>query len=465
MPLQLETCQAQPVTLGLGQHFVSPRHARNNKKTQTHVVIPGQATRHCKLVERMAALKGKALHWLYGSWKVLIPLVPFSQYTAWMLGKPLGAISSMIYLCNEPACEQKHTKILCLLFDYFISVDVVSCWCSTLAQVLIHFGFFPSSPSQPRMAVSINLLAFYCALGFHMVNKAGAKVQDPFRHSLRHAMQWYNILQVQPILVQCCPVCFGGTRFGRLLDEGGNIHIATDGNFHHWHHHSASNAVDGKKQKAAMDSFDDMDLMALICCHAVPLFFVNKYSVSLINYLFSLLPPQATVVILYNVGCVLVRSLAKVHTMHAYGHEWACQFAYNPCLVVGLVLSDGEGTERLWSRFIKLQIDWNRTIFIAAVGNEMQDDLGDWIKHHLRCGVCEQGNALQTARSVIQKETATSETLSMLYSLEHTHKWLMTKFDVLYASLNVQDKLPELNGVRFDFVQKLLLTWDLKINV
>ncbi|KIJ20746.1 hypothetical protein PAXINDRAFT_40682, partial [Paxillus involutus ATCC 200175] len=63
-----------------------------------------------------------------------------------------------------------------------------------LAQVLVHFGFFPSSPSQPRTAVSIDLLAFYRALferscdainalasglhthytcrGFHMVNKA-----------------------------------------------------------------------------------------------------------------------------------------------------------------------------------------------------------------------------------------------------------------------------------------------------
>ena len=40
--------------------------------------------------------------------------------------------------------------------------------------------------------------------------------------------------------------------------------------------------------------------------------------------------------------------------MHAYGHEWACQLVYNPRLTSGLGLSDGEGTERLWSRFIKL---------------------------------------------------------------------------------------------------------------
>lgn len=40
--------------------------------------------------------------------------------------------------------------------------------------------------------------------------------------------------------------------------------------------------------------------------------------------------------------------------MHAYGHEWACQLAFNPRLRVGLGLTDGEGVERLWSRLRKL---------------------------------------------------------------------------------------------------------------
>ena len=40
--------------------------------------------------------------------------------------------------------------------------------------------------------------------------------------------------------------------------------------------------------------------------------------------------------------------------MHAYGHEWACQLVFNPCLSVGLGLSDGEGTKHLWSCIIKL---------------------------------------------------------------------------------------------------------------
>ncbi|KIK77681.1 hypothetical protein PAXRUDRAFT_17336 [Paxillus rubicundulus Ve08.2h10] len=422
---------------------------------------------------------------LYGSWKVLIPtlVAPFLQYTARTLGKPLGAISSMISLCNEPACEQKRTKILCLLFDHFTSVDVV----------LVHFGFFLNSPSQPRTAVSIDLLAFYRARA--MLSTLSPPDFIPIilagdftwliKH-LGHAVQWYNILQVQvekriegalqncrdcmravptppstpairnsfpastlttrisspvslspgtckPILVQHCPACFGGTRFGRPLDEGGDIHVATDGNFHHWHRRSAGNgpsfynpsyfiskaqvdlignhiekqrkkppktykkvvpdeainccessyeAADGKKQKATMDSFDDTGLMALICRHDVPLFFVNIDS-----------PGEQQK---YNAPACLKKELDTV---------------------------------------ISLQADLDTT---------------DW--------------ALQTARSAIQKETATSETLSMLDSLERTHERLMIKVNMLYASLNVQDKFPELDGVRFDFIRILLLAQDLKIN-
>jgi len=159
--------------------------------------------------------------------------------------------------------------------------------------------------------------------------------------------------------------------FGRLLDKGGNIHVATDGNFHHRHRRSAGDspsfyepsyfipkaqvdavgrcidrarrhpakssqsavpdeaidqcedsyeAADGQKRKAAMDNFDDTGLMALICRHDIPLFFANidmpgeqqKYSVALISHLFSFLPQQANVVVLYDVGCVLSRSLSRV---------------------------------------------------------------------------------------------------------------------------------------------------------
>ena len=74
-------------------------------------------------------------------------------------------------------------------------------------------------------------------------------------------------------------------------------------------------AADGQKQETAMDNFDDSGVMALICCHDIPLFLANidmpgkqqKYSMALISHLFSLLPYQANVVVLYDVGCILAR--------------------------------------------------------------------------------------------------------------------------------------------------------------
>jgi hypothetical protein len=147
-------------------------------------------------------------------------------------------------------------------------------------------------------------------------------------------------------------------------------------------------AADGRKEKTNTDKFDDTGLMALVCRHDIPLFLANidtpgeqqKYAVALIEHLYSMLLSCATGVVLYDVACVLDRSLQLVSTvpthsqeiksdgshqydilpititerlllatsaMHAYGHQWACQLVFNPRLRPGLGLTDGEGTERL----------------------------------------------------------------------------------------------------------------------
>ena len=75
-----------------------------------------------------------------------------------------------------------------------------------------------------------------------------------------------------------------------------------------------------KDDHKANDFFDDQGIMSLVCRHDVPLFFANvdtpgeeqKYAVALIKHLFSLLPPEATVIVLYDIGCVLDRSLELV---------------------------------------------------------------------------------------------------------------------------------------------------------
>ncbi|KAG2114308.1 uncharacterized protein F5147DRAFT_570583 [Suillus discolor] len=158
--------------------------------------------------------------------------------------------------------------------------------------------------------------------------------------------------------------------------------------------------------------------------------------------------------------------------MHAYGHEWSCQLVYNPCICEGLGLSDGEGTERLWSRFIHLigiqrSSSRQRRLWLldrqaAAIGLEMRADLGDWIRRRLKRGIHEQGTAAQTTLSECD---ATIEDLRHQWALQRHHQRLMDKVDVLYASLNVHDKFPELEGINIEFVRTLLLARDLKINI
>ncbi|KAI5991333.1 hypothetical protein EDC04DRAFT_2872922 [Pisolithus marmoratus] len=388
---------------------------------------------------------------------------------------------------KRASSTNKVTNLLCLFFDH-------DCDCSTLPQTLISHGLFPTTPFQPWMAMSVELLSFYHALFeqscFHMTNQKGTTVKDPFWHGLSQAMQWYAILPVEvekqvdttkqePPSHSCADILIQYVLFGTPLDKGSDIHVAMDGNFHQYHQCSAGDspsfyepsyflpkeqvdaigchiawacqnpsnrtksiipdkaidqceasykATDGQEQKASTDSFDDTGLMVLICQHNIPLFFTNidtpgkqqKYSVTLIDHLLSLLPPQANIVVLYDVGCVLACSLcwfdifdqaimSHLHfatsAMHVYGHKWACQLIYNPHLITGLGLSDGEGTECLWSCFIKLiGIEhvsshqcciWLLDQHAATIGYGMWTDLRDWVRCHLKKGVHKQGFTAQ----------------------------------------------------------------------
>ncbi|KAI9062699.1 hypothetical protein FKP32DRAFT_1573466 [Trametes sanguinea] len=179
-------------------------------------------------------------------------------------------------------------------------------------------------------------------------------------------------------------------------------------------------AADEQKEKTSGKKFDDTGLMALVCRHDIVLFLANvdtpgeqqKYAIALLEHLFSFLPSEATVAGFYDIGCVLDRS---VHTydilpksiierlifvtsvMHAYGHQWACQLVYNPRLREGLGLSEGEGTERVWSKFRKLigvtrtsgrsRRIWLLDRHAKFINERTREDLGSWIRSRLKNGV------------------------------------------------------------------------------
>ncbi|KAJ8474908.1 hypothetical protein ONZ45_g15793 [Pleurotus djamor] len=172
-------------------------------------------------------------------------------------------------------------------------------------------------------------------------------------------------------------------------------------------------AANENRSKSNAEQFDDHGCSALVCRHGIPLFAANidtpgeqqKYAVALIEHLFNQIPPNSTVVVLYDVGCVMHRSLEiypamlrpditrrlsfTTSAMHAYAHQWSCQLVYNPRLQVGLGLTDGEAVERLWSqsrRIIGITRTSGRTRrlwlldrLFSSIGASHREDLGDWI--------------------------------------------------------------------------------------
>ncbi|KAK1226507.1 hypothetical protein PQX77_010515 [Marasmius sp. AFHP31] len=286
-----------------------------------------------------------------------------------------------------------------------------------------------------------------------------------------------------PYLQRLCPACFGGSRFGQSFQWGGDIHVALDGNLHHRHLKSGGDGVpfhrstrylskefvdkvgeriaaarqappkprstplsddivdsdrDAYKaarsdgQKRSNEIFDENGVMALVCRHDIPLFVASidtpserqTHAVVLLQALFDMLPPGATVAGLYDIACVLDRSLQlydlldedivsrlqlATAAMHAYGHQWSCQLYYNPRLREGLGITDGEGTERLWSRLRKLiglerRASRARRIWMFdrqcdTIAQDLFEGLGKYIKRKLYKNVQKkEAEAIQVLR-------------------------------------------------------------------
>ncbi|KAG6877328.1 hypothetical protein C0993_008548 [Termitomyces sp. T159_Od127] len=224
---------------------------------------------------------------------------------------------------------------------------------------------------------------------------------------------------------------------------------------------SSHTAGNGSNVKTNMDRFDDSGLMALVCRHDIPIFLANidtpgeqqKYAVAMIEYLFSLLPPSATLAVLYDVGCVLDRSLhaydflshditkrvpLATSAMHVFVHQWACQIINNPRIRTGLGLTD-EAPSRL-----KKELDT-----VLALQGDLE--------------ICKK--TLQTTCSTLAKALPSPESLRILNSLQEHHGRLKDDIEELYSSLSIQQSYPELQGVDLDFVKHLLIARDLKINV
>ncbi|KAJ7907174.1 hypothetical protein B0H13DRAFT_2332561 [Mycena leptocephala] len=261
-----------------------------------------------------------------------------------------------------------------------------------------------------------------------------------------------------------CPACFGLETWGRPLKEGGDVQLGGDGCFSYRHLKSAGDgpisytpdyfipkekmikvktrldaakdkppakvkpaipqealdacessweAANEKKQKADPQRYDASGIFAITCRHSQVLFLCNidtpgeqqQYIIAGLEVVQEHLPPQATILQNYDVGCLtdhscnlfplLIPGLRErvsfaINAMHAYGHQWVCQLVYNPRMHPGCGLTDGEGVERIWSRIRKLipitRNQWNSRhiwmidLYMSFINAEGLTNLGTWLQ-------------------------------------------------------------------------------------
>jgi len=119
-------------------------------------------------------------HRLSDQWKKVLPELVESLllYISTTLGKKWITVTDVAPECRQPSsCTVRKREVLCLflcrewwfhilttaltsLAD-FETLHVFSCECQDVLQTLVCNSLFPTSPSQPRVAVSIDLLDFY----------------------------------------------------------------------------------------------------------------------------------------------------------------------------------------------------------------------------------------------------------------------------------------------------------------
>ncbi|KAF8232839.1 hypothetical protein L208DRAFT_1423035 [Tricholoma matsutake] len=448
--------------------------------------------------------------------------------------------------------------------------------CTAVSVHLLDFYqalFKWSCDAVNAMASALN--TFYIQRGFILLNKKNLGISEG---SICRAIYKPTgsiksddtILPSSTYLCKTAPACFAGT-------FGADIHVALDGNFNHQHLWSVGEcpnfydpqymlskaevdtisdrikslckrppkacqsivpdeAVDecesshtagsGSNSKTNMDKFDDGGQMVLVCCHNIPLLLANidmlgeqqKYAVALLEHLYDLLPPQAAVGALYDIGCVLDCSLQlydmlpasitgclmfATSAMHAYAHQWACQIVYNP--------EYGEGIEHLWSWLCKLigithasvrqRWIWLINHQASSIGLKLCNDLGveghaTKVKDMLaECNVPVEELQLQW---YLQKASQLSVCAHMLehYVPAHLKKGLdmgfnlqghldtiddaiqithttISKSSPSKESLHLVKSLQEpheplktkLQGLDLEFVRTLLMACDLKINI
>ncbi|KAK1224491.1 hypothetical protein PQX77_012604 [Marasmius sp. AFHP31] len=320
-----------------------------------------------------------------------------------------------------------------------------------------------------------------------------------------------------PYLQRLCPACFGGTRFGQSFQWGGDIHVALDGNFHHRHlksgrdgvpFHSSTRflprdfvdshaspvpddvvdsdreaykAARSENQKKSNEMFNENGVMALVCRHDIPIFMVSintpgeqqKDAIALLTAFFTMIPKQATVAALYDIACVLDRSL------HLYGLSAALQSTDEPRaqditrrLRKNVQKKEAEAVRTL--RKVNTATDvlrqyWSeqkaaQTSIRALAPARLKKELTKVLQ--LQDQIDNLEEEITGVKSTVKKlPFPPADALFILRNLEGLHQKLKAEAEELYSTLNIGEQYPDLKNIPLEFLHNLLLARDLKLTI
>ncbi|KAL0062229.1 hypothetical protein AAF712_010911 [Marasmius tenuissimus] len=434
-----------------------------NSSSSSAVKTPNPHRKVKQRVQRKVKTAAEEAEGIIQRWKTLLTTLegPFLQYRERTVVKAPEEIEQTVHRCKG-SCIVIDSEVHIYHIDHHRIRTFRSCSCQSLAQSLVLQGFFPTSPSQHRMAIAIDLLDLYQALcrhssdavtslasalettyrrrGFRLLDSTGNAPIDPLRRALGHSLEWYDMLgntidrhldncledtkaklqqlpdtissitsphttssaftivsshsgttsanpatqaatqldtsnqtatvtegeaeeeqslaagQCSAYLQRLCPACFGGKQFGDSFRNGGDVHIALDGNFHHRHLKSGGDgaqiydsyrflekecvdavgvrveearkrppkprnpivpdevvdadsesykAAKGDKDQTSSKRFDENGMTALVCRHDIPLLAVSidtpgeqqKFAIAPLEDFFHQIPEHATVMI------------------------------------------------------------------------------------------------------------------------------------------------------------------------
>ncbi|KAJ7827440.1 hypothetical protein B0H13DRAFT_1917602 [Mycena leptocephala] len=277
-----------------------------------------------------------------------------------------------------------------------------------------------------------------------------------------------NAWACRPDFARAVPGVLWARNVGRPLKEG-DVQLGGDGCFSYRHLKSAGDGpisytpdyfIPKEKMievKARIDAAKKRPpAKVLFLCNIDTPGEQQQYIVAGLEVVQEHLPPQATILQNYNVGCLTDHSCNlfplltpglrervgfAINAMHAYGHQWA---ALN-CI---------QNSRRIW------MID----LYMSFINAEASPISVPGCSARRLAKATKMLRDCRVPTAELRSEWAAQKVAQSSIRAQ-THQALSEQAESLYASLNISTAFPELRNLPLEFVRTLLMMRDLKMNI